>query len=216
MGVSVVIVEDHDLVAAALSQLLRAEGVNVCAVTGTLSAAATAIVRHHPDVVVADYLLPDGTGTELVGLLDSKHNPAVLIVTAEPTEPIAHEALVTGCAGVLAKTASTAELVAAIRIVASGGTCFPRTAVTRAVSRTPAPEQLSEREREVLQLIAEGQTTETIARTLMLSQHTVRNHLRNAQTRLGVHTKLDAVLAAANLGEIRLPHRSTPRPESTA
>lgn len=203
----VVLVDDHDLVVAALAQLLEHAGVTVAATVGTVASAVDAVTAHHPDVVVADFWLPDGTGTALAARLDTTLT-AVLIVTGEPTDEIAHAALDTGCAGVLAKTSTPDELVTAIAIAADGGTCFSRRAVARAFSRrTASPEPLSEREREVLQLIAEGHTTAEIARVLLLSQHTVRNHLRNAQARLGVHTKLDAVLAAANRGEIHLPRQ---------
>jgi DNA-binding NarL/FixJ family response regulator len=102
------------------------------------------------------------------------------------------------------KTASTDDLLCAVATVAEGRAYFPPAALARLLfERRSAPHgahTVSDREREVLQLLADGRTVADIANVMGLSAHTVRNHIRRAMKHLGVHTRLDAVVAAARAG----------------
>lgn len=203
------IVDDHELVAVAIAELLREHtDFVVVGVAGSCAEAEVVAGRDDVALVLTDHRLPDGDGVELGARLRAQDpDLPVVILTADPTPAVVEGALGAGCAGVIGKTAPVQELLAALRAAASGGTYFSREALTQAMVQRradDAPDRLSERERLVLQRIADGRTTRQIADELHLSQHTVRNHLRRALARLDSHTKLDAVIVAAGRGEIVL------------
>lgn len=203
------IVDDHELVAAALAELLRDHAeFAVVGLAHTCAEAEAIAVRERVALVLTDQRLPDGDGISLGARLRSLDPELpVVILTADPTPAVVEGALASGCAGVIGKGAPVQELLAALRAAANGGTYFSREALTNAMVQRRAEEvqdRLSERERDVLQRIADGRTTRQIADELHLSQHTVRNHLRRALARLDSHTKLDAVIVAAGRGEIVL------------
>ena len=122
----------------------------------------------------------------------------VLLLTALPGSGHIHRALAAGANGYLVKSTTGARLLDAIKQVASGGTVIDPDLAAEALRAGPSP--LSEREVEVLSLVARGLTTEDIAGTLYLSQGTVRNYLSNVMTRLGVSTRVQAVAVAKERG----------------
>lgn len=214
MSVRLMIVDDHEMVAVALADLLGDHPeFDVVGAAGTVREAIQLAERERPEIVLADQRLPDGQGVELAIALRSRvPGSAVVIVTADPTRDVVDAALSSGCAGVVGKSAPVQELLSALRSAASGGTYFSRDALSQVLSarhiETDA-DRLSDRERAVLQLVAHGRTTQDIAAELHLSLHTVRNHLRRALARLDVHTKLDAVIVAAGRGEITIDRDPT-------
>ena len=166
--------------------------------------------RHVPDVVVMDYRLAGGDGvTATRQVLAEVPAASVVMLTGQADRNVLAEALDAGVCSFLSKQAPATELVAAVRAAASGDSYFTPDVLAKLVrlrrdeARSPAG-ALNPREREVLQLVADGHSVAEIGRELHLSVHTVRNHLRHAMQKLGVHTKLDAVLAATRAGVIRL------------
>lgn len=201
--------DDHEMVARGLAAALNAQrDVDVVGIAGSVRECLRAAPDLRPDVVVLDLRLGDGDGVdaarELRGTLPDVN---VVILTAYPEPGAMAKALEAGCCGFVAKSASLEELIAAVRAAANGSTTFPRAAVERAMRHEVEAERrsLSARELDVLRRMAAGQTTSTIADELGLSLHTTRNHVRNLMFKLGAHSRLDAVVAAARAGLIDLP-----------
>lgn len=196
----ILIAEDVDLVAEAFEALLSVEPTfEVVGRVGRGDLVAQAVVDLSPDVVLMDIDMPGASGIEATTEV-KKMAPSckVLLLTALPGSGHIHRALAAGANGYLVKSTTGARLLDAIKQVASGGTVIDPDLAAEALRAGPSP--LSEREVEVLSLVARGLTTEDIAGTLYLSQGTVRNYLSNAMTRLGVSTRVQAVAVAKERG----------------
>lgn len=196
----ILIAEDVDLVAEAFEALLSAEPTfDVVGRVGRGDLVAQAVVDLSPDVALMDIDMPGASGIEATTEV-KKVAPSckVLLLTALPGSGHVHRALAAGANGYLVKSTTGARLLDAIKQVASGGTVIDPDLAAEALRAGPSP--LSEREVEVLSLVARGLTTEDIAGTLYLSQGTVRNYLSNAMTRLGVSTRVQAVAVAKERG----------------
>jgi DNA-binding NarL/FixJ family response regulator len=212
--VRVLLVEDHDMVASGITALLAVEpDLEVAAWARTGTEALAAYREHRPDAVLMDYSLPDSSGTDVAAQLRARDPEAcVLLVTGHHGSPrVVSEALEAGCAGFVSKERSVNDLVDAIRAVVNGAAVFPADLLA-AVGRQPGGDQghgaLTAREREVLELLAEGRSTEEIQQQLFVSQHTVRNHVRSVLTKLHARTKLEAVVIAARTGLVDLRPRA--------
>ncbi|NNF64146.1 MAG: response regulator transcription factor [Acidimicrobiia bacterium] len=204
-SIRVVIIDDHEVVALGLKALLEDEAdMSVVAIATTASDAVHAVEQHRPDVAIIDYRLPDGNGVEVVRAVRAGDDaPGVVMMTAASDRRVMSQALDAGCMSFLSKNADGDDLLASVRAAARGESHFTAD-VARHLAQVRRYKQfdideLTARECEVLQLSANGRTPEHIAEELFLSQHTVRNHLRNAMSKLQAHTKLDAVIKAARL-----------------
>jgi DNA-binding NarL/FixJ family response regulator len=210
----VLLVEDHEMVAAGIRAVLDAEpDIDVTAWARTGAEALAAYREQRPDAVLMDYRLPDTSGTEVTTEIRREDPGAcVLLVTGhEGNQSVVAEALEAGCSGFVSKERSVAELAAAIRAAVHGAAVFPADLLASVARRTATGKttgDLTAREREVLNLLAQGCSTDEIQQQLFLSQHTVRNHVRNVLNKLGARTKLEAVVTAARAGLVDL------RPES--
>lgn len=209
-AIRIVIVDDHEVVALGLRALLEdEEDMEVVGTATGVSKAKSLIATSNPDVVLVDYRLPDGSGIDVVRELRAVADPpGVVMVTAAADKRVLIKALDAGCLGFLSKNADRLDLVASVRAAARGDSHFTPD-VVRHLSSVRRFEQfdvdeLSARECEVLQLSADGHSPEDIAAQLFLSLHTVRNHIRNAMTKLQAHSKLEAVVKAARLRLITL------------
>jgi DNA-binding NarL/FixJ family response regulator len=158
-------------------------------------------------VVLLDHRLPDGDGVAAIGsLLQLRPAVQVVVLTASTAEHVLIAALEAGAAGFLSKTRSLAEVTSAVRAAAVGESVvspemlaqlLPRLGRRRAQPRVAA---LTDREREVLDLIARGLSNAAIAEELVVSVHTVRNHVANLSAKLGAHSKLEALSLAVAAG----------------
>jgi DNA-binding NarL/FixJ family response regulator len=208
--VRVLLVEDHEMVASGIRALLDAEpDIDVAAWSRTGAEALTAYRELQPDAVLMDYRLPDRAGTEVTADIRREDPDAVvLLVTGlEGNQSVVAEALEAGCSGFVSKERSVAELAAAIRAAVHGAAVFPADLLASVARRTNSPKgtaDLTAREREVLTLLAQGCSTDEIQQRLFLSQHTVRNHVRNVLNKLRARTKLEAVIIAARAGLVDL------------
>ena len=161
-----------------------------------------------PDVVLMDLQMPDLNGIEATRrLVAASPHIGVLVVTMFEDDESVFAAMRAGARGYLLKGARKAEIVRAIRAVASGEAIFSPTIARRLMNffshRQPGPAvlpELTEREREILTLIAQGQANESIATQLGLSLKTVRNHVSNIYAKLQVADRAQAVLRAREAG----------------
>jgi DNA-binding NarL/FixJ family response regulator len=201
----VVIVENHQLVSESLALLL--DGQRDMEVVGRASSVAEAAELPRslrPDVAVMDFHLGDGTGPEAAAIMRNLFPRVRFLFLSRDTSDGARLAAVEAGAGAyLHKSSPAVEVVATVRLVAQGKSLVsPGTIaglVSRARDRELMRESLSPREREVLQLMAEGTTTREIARRLGISYATVRSHVRSISTKLGTKSKVNAVVTARQL-----------------
>ena len=205
----VFLVDDHEMVARGLAAVLeREDDFDLVGTAASADECLRSAPASAPDVVVMDVRLGDADGLqttrELRALLPETN---VVILTAYPSQRVMARALEAGCCGFVSKTGRPEDLIAAVRAAANGSTTFPRDAVERLVRHDGPGKRtsLSARELEVLRLMAAGRSTDAIAGQLNLSVHTTRNHVRNLMSKLGAHSRLDAVVSAARTGLIELP-----------
>lgn len=203
----VLIVDDHAVLASSLAFVLDQEpDLMTAGIAGTLARGRVLMSTATPDVVLLDHRLPDGDGVEAIpSLLTIRPSARIVVLTASAAEHVMVAAIEAGAAGFLSKTRDIAEVTAAVRAASSGESVIspellarllPRLQRGGAASRT----ELTEREREVLALVAEGLTNAAIADNLTVSVHTVRNHIANLSTKLGAHSKLEALSVALRQG----------------
>lgn len=208
-AIRVLIVDDHRLVAEALAAVLRADpGLEVVGIAPSAPDALALTRRLQPSVVLMDVGLPGMDGVEAAWMLRRQY-PAipVLMLTMYDQEPFVLEALRAGASGYLLKTAAPVQLLDAVRAVCAGQrvidpaiapAAVQRAASPRLASRGPCP--LSRREVEVVQRVAVGRSVREIAGDLHLSAHTVRNHLKSAYRKLGVHSQAEVAVHALRRG----------------
>lgn len=212
MGITVVVVDDHRLLVDALIDTLEgADGVDVTGAAGTLAEALPLVAGHQPDVVLLDYRLTDSDGaTATRRILESHPDCSVLLMSAAEPATMLAEAMEAGIAGFVHKSRGMDALVEALTTVAAGGTVFEAEDLQAAVQRLGgrgSESPLTERELEVLQLLAEGSNVEAIAEQLTLSHHTVRNHVRHVLEKLDAHSQLEAVAIGLRHGLVTPPGR---------
>jgi DNA-binding NarL/FixJ family response regulator len=207
MTLRLVLVDDHPVVRAGVRALI--ESSDDLSVVGEASTAAEAIAlaeRQRPDVVLMDLSLGDGVGgTEATVRLRALPNPpAVLVLTTYDSESDILQALDAGASGYLLKDAPPEQLFAGIRSVASGTPVFgPSVAAMLTRRESSSESRVTEREVEVLELLADGLGNRELARALFVSEATVKSHLSHIYAKLGVDTRAGAVAAAIERRIIR-------------
>jgi DNA-binding NarL/FixJ family response regulator len=199
---SLVLVEQHEALRDGLAVLLERRGFNVLGCATTAADGEELIAEREPDVAVVGVDLPDERGTELVRRLNERPPcPKFLIYTGLKDPDLLEAAYRSGARGLVAKPAGLPVLVEALREVWRGGRYFDPS--FRKGNGNGSVKALSNRESEILSLLAEGLTGEQIAKRLVLSPETVRTHVRNAMEKLGARTRTEAVVKALELEEIR-------------
>ena len=206
--VRVLIVEDHQVVADGLAALLNDQP--DMTVVGKAASVVDSIARAQelkPDIVLVDFRLTDGTGADAgLGIRQVRPETKLIFLTREDSDAARFAAIEVGASAFIHKSQAAAEVVAAIRTVASGGTLFtPRTIATLLNRRRAMDiqlESLTPREKEVLRLMAEGRSSRDIGAKLGISYTTVRTHIRSLGSKLGVHSKLEAIVKARELALI--------------
>jgi DNA-binding NarL/FixJ family response regulator len=201
----VLIVEDHQVVAEGLAALINDQ--KDMTVVGTAGSVAESIVRAtelDPDVVLMDFRLTDGTGADAgAGIRRVRPDTKLIFLTREDSDVARFAALEAGASAFIHKSRAAQEVVDAIRTVAGGGTLFtPRSIASLLNKRREIEsqlERLTSREKEVLRLMAGGTSSREIAAKLGISYTTVRTHIRSLGSKLGVHSKLEAIVKAREL-----------------
>jgi DNA-binding NarL/FixJ family response regulator len=205
--ITLAIVDDHEALRDGLAALLRASGLEVVGMAGTVEAGRDLVALDRPDVALIDIRLPDGTGIDLAReLLSEDPAQAVILYTGDADAELLYDGLDTGARGYVLKAGSTEELVGAIERVAAGASYVdPRLdrilLSPRATEKVPA---LSPREREIMNLMAEGLTAERIGEQISVSVETVRTHVRNVIRKLQARNRVHAIALALERGEIAL------------
>ena len=207
--IRVVIADDHPVFRAGLGMLLQDSGVDVVAEAGDGLTAVDAVVETCPDVALLDLQMPGLTGVEVTRRLQEvAPGTRVLVLTMIEADETVLAAIRAGAWGYLLKGAGQEEIERAVRAVAGGQMVYGAGIAARVMAfftarsggvLPPLPE-LSDRERQVLTLAAEGRTNADIARRLFLSEKTVRNHVSSIFTKLGVTDRAQAVARARDAG----------------
>ena len=213
-SIRVLLADDHTLVRAGIRSLVQAlSGIQVVAEAGDGREALSLIEAHQPDVAVLDIAMPGLNGLEVAAqVADNFPYVRVIILSMHATEEYVLRALRAGAAGYLLKDADTTELELAIKAVTRGETYLSPAVskhVTEYVRRVgeeahSALERLTPRQREVLQLVAEGHTTQEIARMMNLSVKTVETHRTQLMERLDIHDIAGLVRYAVREGLVIL------------
>jgi DNA-binding NarL/FixJ family response regulator len=211
--IRVLIADDHALVRAGIRALLQSiAGFEVVGEAADGRDALSLIKAQHPDLVLMDTSMPGLNGVEAtVRVTKDFPKVRVLMLSAHADEEYVRQALRAGAAGYLLKDAGTAELELAIRAVARGETYLSPSVskhviadyVRRAGTESGSLELLTARQREVLQLIAEGYTTKEIARILHISDKTVETHRMQLMDRLDIHDVAGLVRYAIRVGLVK-------------
>ena len=201
----VLIVEDHQVVADGLAALINdQEDMMVVGQAGSVSDAVARAAELSPDVVLMDFRLTDGTGADAgTGLRQVRPDTTVIFLTREDRDAARFAAIEAGASAFIHKSRAASEVVEAIRTVAGGGTLFTPRAISALINKRREVEsqleRLTAREKEVLRLMAEGMASREIASKLGISYTTVRTHIRSLGSKLGVHSKLEAIIKAREL-----------------
>jgi DNA-binding NarL/FixJ family response regulator len=211
--VRVLLADDHALVRVGLRGLLRnLEGVEVVAEAGDGREALELIRAQHPDVAIVDIAMPGLNGLELTARVTAEcPQTQVIVLSMHQSEEHALRAVQAGAAGYLLKDADVAELEAAVRAVGRGQKYYcPAVArhIAEHLSRGGGPvvsryDSLTPRQREILQLIAEGHSTKAVAKRLGISFKTAQTHRSQLMERLGVHSVAEVVHYAIQAGLIQ-------------
>jgi DNA-binding NarL/FixJ family response regulator len=204
--IRVLIVDDHELLRAGLrSRLEREDGVSVVGEAGSAERAIIVARAVQPDLILLDLLLPRKNGYDVIpDLADVAPHARVLVVSSQAAPSSVRRALSAGAAGYVPKRSSDGELVAAIRLVASGaGYVEPGLGAQLVVpDGSPALEPLSDRERDILHLLALGYTNPEIGKRLFISVRTVDTHRAHVMRKLQLETRAELVMFALANGVI--------------
>lgn len=204
----VLVVDDHRMFAESLVRLLTDEGdIDVVGVATSGAEAGVLAREHQPDVVVLDYQLPDLAGPTAVALVrDAAADARIVMLTGYADEAALATAIEAGCSGFVTKDKAAEDLISTVRAATTGDASIPTALLASLVprlSRERAPTigaDLTAREREVLELLADGRSTDAIGDALFVSRNTVRNHTQSVIRKLGAHSKLEAVAIATRAG----------------
>jgi DNA-binding NarL/FixJ family response regulator len=206
-SIRVLIVDDHEIFRTGLRTLLSVQpDIDVVDEVASGQDAITRAMELQPDVVVMDINLPGMSGVEATReIVRASPHMGVLMLTMQEDDDSLFEALRGGARGYLLKSDSSREIVDAVRL-GGGPAVFSKGIAQRVISYFSAPRassvlpQLTDREREILKLIAEGVNNATIARTLYVSPKTVRNHISNIFSKLQVDDRAQAIVHARRAG----------------
>lgn len=203
---SLVLVEQHEALRDGLAVLLERRGFSVLGCATTAADGEELIGEQHPDLAVVGVDLPDERGTELVRRLNGRGAGSKFVIYTGLKDPdLLGAAFRSGARGLVAKPAGLPVLIDALREVWRGGRYFdPRFAPQSGNGNgNGAAKALSDRESEILAMLARGLTGEEIAQRLVLSPETIRTHIRNAMGKLEARTRTQAVVKALQREEIQ-------------
>lgn len=204
----VLIVEDHQVVAEGLAALIGDQNdMTVVGRAGSVAESVAQATELVPDVILMDFRLTDGTGADAgLAIRQVRPDAKMIFLTREDTDAAKFAALEAGASAFIHKSRAAQEVVDAIRTVAGGGTLITPRSISSLLNKRreieTQLERLTPREKEVLRHMAEGTASRDIAEKLGISYTTVRTHIRSLGSKLGVHSKLEAIVKARELALI--------------
>ena len=216
-AIRVLVVDDQELFRRGLTMLLSVEpDITIVGEAGDGATAAALAAATAPDIVLMDVRMPKLSGIEAITAVRNAAPAArIVMLTVSDEEADLYEAIKGGASGYLLKDASTDEVAQAVRVVADGQSLIsPSMAMKlldefKQMSRTdrsaPTTPRLTERELEVLRLVAQGLNNREIAKQLFISENTVKNHVRNILEKLQLHSRMEAVMYAVREKLLDIP-----------
>ncbi len=207
--VRVFLLDDHEVVRRGLRELLESEqDLEVVGEAGTADEAYRRIPATNPDVAILDVRLPDGDGVQVCREIRSNHpGLACLMLTSYADDEALFSAIMAGAAGYLLKQVRGTDLVEGIRRVGRGESLLDPSLTARVLERLRHPPEpdalagLTDQERRILDLIAEGMTNRQIGEQLFLAEKTVKNYVSNLLAKMGMSRRSEAAAYAARLSE---------------
>ena len=212
-SIKVMLVDDHEVVLEGLIRILEKQGgIQIVSVAGSAEEALEKLERFPPDVIVVDIQLPGMNGIELIRRIKKSHPEIEAItLTVFDDEQFARQAIKAGAIGYVIKDAAKDELVKAVRSAAKGETLISTSVARKLIDEMTEPaakkkkkaegfEGLSQREVDVIKLMAKGYNNRQIADLLYISEHTVKVHIRNIFRKIDVTDRTNAVLWAIDRG----------------
>ncbi len=209
MPIQILLADDHQIVRQGLRAMLEHEGFRIVGEAGDGREAVRMAETAHPDVAILDLAMPGLNGIDSAReILRSSDRTKAILLTMHTEDPYVLEALRAGISGYVLKTQATIDLVQAIREVTRGAVYLSpgvsRTVVEAYKTKSELPpDPLSPREREVLQLVAEGKTTKEVAGLLGVSVKTAESHRMRIMSKLGIHETAGLVRYAIRRGLIQ-------------
>jgi DNA-binding NarL/FixJ family response regulator len=203
--VKVLIADDHTMFLAGLTSIIDMERDMIVVAQATDGRQATDQWRkHRPNITLLDLRMPVLDGVGVIEEIRREDTSArIVILTTYDSDNDIYRAIKAGAKGYLLKDARREELVDCIRQVNAGETCIPPALMQKLVTGINN-EPLTDREREVLQLLTNGKSNKEIGATLFISEFTVKGHLRNIFTKLNVLSRTEAISAAARRGLVQI------------
>jgi two-component system response regulator DevR len=212
--IRVFLLDDHEVVRRGVRELLEAESggeIEVAGEAGTADEAIRRVPAVRPDVAILDVRLPDGNGVEVCREIRSRHpDVQCLMLTSFADDEALFDAIMAGASGYVLKQVRGSDLVDDVRRVAAGQSLLDPSVTAKVLDRLRrGPDedetvaQLTEQERKVLDLLAEGLTNRQIGERLYLAEKTVKNYVSNLLTKLGMHRRTEAAVYAAKLAARR-------------
>ncbi len=213
MAIRVLIADDHLVFSEALTVVLGLEpDLEVVGQAPDGEQAIRLAAQLQPDVILMDLRMPNGDGLAATAAIKAQRpETKVVMLTSEEDEDALRRALDIGMSGYLTKREASSQVVQAVRAAAAGEMLIPPPMLTRLLRQVgttaPAPaglSRLTRRELEVLGALAQGAASSAIAQHLGMSPNTVRTHVQNILSKLGVHSKLEAVTKAVREGLVKV------------
>jgi DNA-binding NarL/FixJ family response regulator len=200
----VLLVDDHDLIRQGLARAFeRHDDFEVCGQAASVGEGLRQFTALRPDVVITDVRLPDGLGFDLVREIRKQgHDTGVVVLTMYAGDEQLFAALEAGASAFVAKDAPADEVVAAARHALVSPRSFAAADLAGAMRRkmTPSGPQLTQREAEVLSLLARGFSVSAIARSIFVSESTAKTHISKIYEKLGASNRADAIMKAVRSG----------------
>ncbi|MGW6055843.1 response regulator [Streptomyces sp. NPDC055189] len=217
MSIRVAVADDQELVRSGFSMILEAQpDIEVVAEAGDGAQAVAAVLRHGPDVILLDIRMPGMDGIEAARRVCAQSSCRVVMLTTFDHDEYVYEALYAGASGFLLKDVRRDDLVHAVRVVAAGDSLLAPSVTRRLVAdvvrrrrtESDAPDVssserlavLTAREEETLRLLARGLSNAEIAASFTVSEHTVKTHVSNVLSKLGLRGRVQAVICAYETG----------------